>query len=308
MKPSPTQTLLLLLPFLWAQGGSAYEVVDSQGKHWFDAVPQRVVATDWTVLENLIELGVTPVGAPELDLFRALNPAITVHEDVADIGLRLAPTLGAIEALAPDLIIVGSSQKSLTMPLSRIARTLYYKSFSDRYRTNGDKSLVRFRQMAVIFQQEKRAEELLSTMAMELEDTRLQLEAATKNPAPDIVLVRLLSSDKCLVYGHNSLPHFALQKVGLATPVGPGETAWGEIEMPISELARFSESLLLYFTPLPFDAPPPAWQALPQVDQGRSVALPPIWTRGSALSVGRIATAVGDAIGKRVGLTAPGHP
>ncbi|MGB1580651.1 MAG: hypothetical protein ACPHER_04005, partial [Nevskiales bacterium] len=130
---------LLLLLLSGSVQAAPYEITDSFGKHWFERPPQRVVVTDWTLLDNLQALGVETVGAPELALYRQqVSPDLP--RDVTDIGLRAAPNLETLRQLKPDVILLGTGQKELARPLSRISTVLYFKQFSDRYRSNGLKS------------------------------------------------------------------------------------------------------------------------------------------------------------------------
>jgi iron complex transport system substrate-binding protein len=102
---------VLLSLTLLSKSVFAYQVKDSYGKYYLDRPPTRVVVTDWTLLEQLLELGITPVGAPELSLYEAYVKQPALPNDVKDIGLRRAPDLDILKALAPEAIIIGTDQK-----------------------------------------------------------------------------------------------------------------------------------------------------------------------------------------------------
>ena len=123
---------------------SHYEVTDSFGKHRLQKPPERIVVTDWTLLEQILELGIVPVGAPELERYRHYVKQPILPNGIADIGLRSSPDLKTLRSLKPGAIIVGTDQKSLARPFSLIAPVFYYNNFSARYRTNGKKTRVRF--------------------------------------------------------------------------------------------------------------------------------------------------------------------
>ena len=241
--------LLCLSPQLQA---ASYEVTDSFGKHRFETPPSRVVVTDWTLLENLLELGVTPIGAPELDGYRKHVGTPALSEDITDIGLRQAPSLRTLKALKPDLIILGTGQKDLARPFSRISRVAYYKFFSDRYRTNGKKASVRFLQMAELFQKTELAEQKLAEMEA----------AITPLHESEPLTIARQSGDELIAYGPNSLVGHAMTLLGLTNAQSFKGNSWGEETLTGQDIA------------------------------GRFLVLENVWPYGGALSIGRIAQAI----------------
>lgn len=67
---------------------------------------QRVVALEWSLVEHALALGVQPVGVADVEGYRELvNVPLKLNEDVADVGTRQEPSIEAIAALEPDLIL-----------------------------------------------------------------------------------------------------------------------------------------------------------------------------------------------------------
>ena len=292
-------TGFLLLAFLCTEGFAEYEITDSFGKHRFSAPPtEGVVTTDWALLEQMLDLGIAPIGAPEVARFKHYVGHPNLPQDIADIGLRSTPSIGSLRQLKPELIILGTGQKSFARPFSQIAYVLYYQSFSERYRTNGKKSRVRFLQLAELFQKTTLAEQLLAKRDARIAALKQQLNQHFSGSLPNITLMRFSSEQKALVYGHNSMPHHALSLLGLTTKVKVGKNRWGEKEIPIAKLKDTTEGYLIYF--LPVDAPEvlqsAAWQSLPLVKQNKVFSGGKVWSYGGAMSVGRIAEAVSQAL------------
>src|SRR5699024_4453486 len=71
-----------------------------------DSPAERVVVLEWQQVEDVLTLGVTPVGVADPDGYRQWVTAETLPEDVADVGDRAESDLDSIYALDPDLIIV----------------------------------------------------------------------------------------------------------------------------------------------------------------------------------------------------------
>jgi len=68
--------------------------------------PEVVVATDWSVIRTLSDLGVKVDAAPAST--GALPKDLTAYEDVPAVGDVFEPDYEAISAMEPDLVIVGS--------------------------------------------------------------------------------------------------------------------------------------------------------------------------------------------------------
>lgn len=291
--------LLLMCCGLIVNSVLAYEITDSFGKHRLSKPPERVVVTDWALLEQMLELGVEPIGAPELALYRHYVKQPVLPEGIRDVGLRRSPKLQVLHELKPDVIVVGTDQKKLARPFSHIAPVLYYKSFSDKYRTNGKKSRERFLQLADLFQKRDLAERKLAALDQEIQQIRQQIEQHFLGQPPKVTLIRFSSENKCLVYGENSIPLYTLKQLGLQTAIRSKRSKWGEKEMPISRLTDIDQGLLIYIEPVDekqalFTSR--EWLSLPLVQQKRMYAMPAVWSYGGAMSVLYNARAIRDVL------------
>ena len=85
---------------------------------------KRVVALEWDALENLVALGVKPVGAADLRGFRQYV-AVALPGGITDVGMRQEPSIERIAKLRPDLIIVPSNRAGRNLStLRKIARVI----------------------------------------------------------------------------------------------------------------------------------------------------------------------------------------
>ena len=70
-----------------------------------DGPATKVVGTEWNVVENLVSLGVDPVGVADVQGYSAWSSAVPLVNEPADIGTRGEPSVETIASLAPDLIV-----------------------------------------------------------------------------------------------------------------------------------------------------------------------------------------------------------
>ncbi len=90
-----------------ATGGTAgpVTITDDRGTVELDAPATRVVSLEWGLTENLLTLGVTPVGAADVAGYNTWDTVVPLDESTPDVGFRGEPSLDAIAALDPDLVV-----------------------------------------------------------------------------------------------------------------------------------------------------------------------------------------------------------
>lgn len=88
-----------------AVAGGPVTVTDERGEVTLDAPAQDVVSLEWGLTENLLSLGVVPVGQADVEGYNTWNTVVPLDGDVADVGFRGEPSLEAIAALDADLVV-----------------------------------------------------------------------------------------------------------------------------------------------------------------------------------------------------------
>ena len=278
----------------------SYQITDSFGKHWFEKPPERVVVTDWTVLENILELGIVPVGAPEIDNYRQFVIRPAIPDSVVDIGKRISPALSTIRELKPDVVILGTKQKDLARAFSSFTNVNYYNSFSERYRTNGKKSRQRFLQIAEMFQKTPLARQKLAHLDKRIVELKYELQLHFPDGLPKVTTCRFGANESILIYGHNSMPHYALQLLGIEGEYDVDGSTWGEESIRLDDLASISDGYLICFKPQHDQSmlQHSEWQALPAVENSRFYLTDAVWSYGGAMSVLYIAEAIAKTLMK----------
>jgi iron complex transport system substrate-binding protein len=101
-------------------------------------VPQRVVALEFSFVDDLAAVGVKPVGIADDNNTNEIIP--TVRAEVAgytSVGLRASPNLETIASLHPDLIIADATRDAaIYNQLQAIAPTIALDSLQQDYQAN----------------------------------------------------------------------------------------------------------------------------------------------------------------------------
>ncbi|MEU8223597.1 Fe(3+) dicitrate ABC transporter substrate-binding protein [Kribbella sp. NPDC048915] len=97
--------------------------------------PERVVALEYSFVDALVAVGMSPVGVADDNqperIIAALRDKVGEYKSV---GLRATPNIQVITALKPDLIVADSGRhKAILGQLSKIAPTIAYPSLNGNY-------------------------------------------------------------------------------------------------------------------------------------------------------------------------------
>lgn len=84
-------------------------VTDDRGEKISLSEPAtQVVALEWNTAENLVALGVMPVGVADVDGYGTWVKSESLDDSVTDVGMRGEPSIDSIAGLAPDLVVTTS--------------------------------------------------------------------------------------------------------------------------------------------------------------------------------------------------------
>ncbi|MFH4615034.1 Fe(3+) dicitrate ABC transporter substrate-binding protein FecB [Vibrio diabolicus] len=116
----------------------ARSVKDEQGIFELEAIPQRIVVLEFSFVDALAAVDVSPVGvADDNDATRVIPAVRDKIEPWQSVGMRSQPSLEAIAVLKPDLIIADAERhRAIYQDLQRIAPTLLLKSRGETYQEN----------------------------------------------------------------------------------------------------------------------------------------------------------------------------
>lgn len=132
-KTTLTSALLMASAF-----ASAVTVKDAKGEFTLDKTPSRVVALEYSFVDALAQVGVSPVGVADDNKVDRILPQ--VREKIAawqSVGTRSQPSLEVIASLKPDLIIADPSRHTAVFEeLKKIAPTVMFDSRHESYQEN----------------------------------------------------------------------------------------------------------------------------------------------------------------------------
>ena len=132
-KATLTSALLMVSAF-----ASAVTVKDAKGEFTLDKTPSRVVALEYSFVDALAQVGVSPVGVADDNKVDRILPQ--VREKIAawqSVGTRSQPSLEVIASLKPDLIIADPSRHTAVFEeLKKIAPTVMFDSRHESYQEN----------------------------------------------------------------------------------------------------------------------------------------------------------------------------
>ncbi|MBP0048759.1 iron-siderophore ABC transporter substrate-binding protein [Marinobacterium sp. AK62] len=290
--------LIVLLCCLSLSVRAEIQVNDSRGTQRFETPPKRVVALNWGAAEELIELGVTPVGVADIRGYRDWVVRPAMPEGVTDVGRRDEPSLELLISLEPDLIIIGSQQKGLLEKLEPIAPVLYFDNFRADH-NNSAAVEASFIALAQALGKHSEAQSRLRQRDRRLSELAQEVQAHFHGKPPEVAVVRLGNATHARVYGANSMVEAALNSLGLENALPQPVTTWGQVQKKVTDLAAVEKGALLYIEPFPkreqlFSTP--LWQFMPFVQNDRIAAVRPVWTYGGALSIQHLAEAITEAL------------
>lgn len=125
--------LMMLASIVPAQ---AVEITHDLGITQVPDAPQRIVVLEYSFVDTLAAVGVSPVGIADDDKRDSIVPIYTaiIGDEWTSVGTRKSPSLELIASLQPDLIIADTSRhEAVYEALSEIAPTIVFDSLTGTY-------------------------------------------------------------------------------------------------------------------------------------------------------------------------------
>ncbi|MEM1298552.1 MAG: iron-siderophore ABC transporter substrate-binding protein [Pseudomonadota bacterium] len=269
----------------------AIRITDKHGDHSFAQPPGRVMALTWSLAEQVIELGVTPVGVADVDGYTTWVVQPPVPDGVANTGLRGTPNFERIAELQPDVILLGDRQEAFIPQLERIAPVLQFELFSEGH-DNAETARRTYLTLSRLFGREAEATARLAQLDTKLAGLADKLAAAYGDGVLKVSVVRFAGATSVRAYGANSMPEAALTALGIESAWPQPVSKWGFVTRPVTEMGGIAEGIVFYIGPLEMEEEvlnSPLWNAMPVSSEGRLHGLDPVWTYGGVFSIGYLA-------------------
>jgi len=183
---------------------------DGQHKVHLPDTPKRVVVLEFSFLDGLASVGVTPVGAADDgDANRVLPKVRKAVGEWQSVGLRSQPNIEVIARLKPDLIIADLGRhQALYNDLASLAPTLMLPSRGEDYQGS-------LKSAELIGQALGKGPQMQARIA----ENQQHLKAiAAQIPANTQVLFGVAREDSFSVHGPHAYAGSVLQAIGLKVP------------------------------------------------------------------------------------------
>lgn len=285
--------------------GAAITLKDGRGKTITLKGPAtRVVALEWMQAENLVTLGVMPVGVADTKGYATWNRVAPLDASVKDVGTRAEPSADAVTNLRPDLVIVDRDLPDGAIELIERHAPVLVISGSDAS-DNLAKMRSNFELIARATGTEATAKTVLADFDAKIATAKKTLASAGHAGE------RFALADGYLVGGTLTVRMFAkgslmsdtIEAIGLenAWP-GAGDKVWGLDETDVEGLLKLDDPHFFYSasTEDPFTLgldKNPIWRSLSFVQSGRIHGLEKgTWTFGGPAATGFVIDQVVAAV------------
>ncbi len=248
-----TLSSALLLPSAAAQAASACVGVSIQhasGTTCLTKVPRRIVSLEWTYTENLLALGIQPVGHADLAGYADwVQIPVKLSATVQDVGTRQQPSLEKIRALRPDLIITAKSRTTQNdAQLAAIAPVLTFDAYAPG-KTQYEEMRSTFLNMGRAVRRESTARTVLASVDAKLSRVRQALKA--KGRAGESFIVTQAFSGRggtpeLRVFSRGSLAADVLEQVGLTNAWKGGPSTYGFATLGLEGLTQLQPNNFFY--------------------------------------------------------------
>lgn len=285
----------------------AITIKHAEGETKLDKPAKKVVVLEWVYSEDLLALGVQPVGMADIKNYNKwVNTKTKPSKDVVDVGTRQQPNLEEISRLKPDLIITASFRgKAIKNELEQIAPTVMF----DPSTSNNDhfaEMTETFKQISKAVGKEEEGKKVLADMDKAFADAKAKIEKADlkdKNiamaqafTAKNVPTFRILTD--------NSLALQVTKKLGLTNTFEAGKSEPdGFKQTTVESLQSVQDSNFIYIVADEdniFDTQlkgNPAWEKLKFKKENKMYKLKgDTWIFGGPESATSLATQVADVM------------
>ncbi|MFI9201197.1 ABC transporter substrate-binding protein [Streptomyces sp. NPDC053048] len=288
-------------------------LTDASGeKVELDGPAKKVVGTEWHVVENLVSLGVAPVGVADVKGYKTWDTAVPLKNEPKNIGTRGEPSMDTIAALKPDLVVATTDLPAAAVKqLRKVAPVLNVRA-ADATDPIGqmNRNLDLIAQATGTTQQ---AGKLKEQFRKKLDEGKRALADAGRAGAEYAFADGYDVSNQITIrpFTSGSLIGAVNEKLGLKNAWSvKGDASYGLGSTDVEGLTKLGDDVQFAYigsdgdkSSIPFTgklADNKVWTSLPFVEKGNVHRLPDgIWMFGGPESMGKYVDAVVEALKKK---------
>ena len=278
-------------------------VTHDGGETTIEQPPVRIAALEWHLVEDLLVMGIQPVAIADVEGFKTwVTIESQLADDVQDVGLRQEPSLEALSAAEPDLIL-GLDYRDIAIydQLSAIAPTILVSAYPEEEGvTPLDDLRDRLRFEASFLNRAAEAEKAITAMDTTIDEQAVAIEDTALDGAPFVVIQGFTyeNAPTWRIFTDGALVGNAIAATGLTNAWTADGGDWGFTTNSVESFVELPEDVNVFYIVNDTDnivegvlANDPIWQSLPFMREGRFFPLGgDTWTFGSTESVQRIVT------------------
>lgn len=212
-------------------------IKDAYGDVQIPTQPSRVVVLDIGALDNLLELGIKPIGAPSILAAGDPYPAyLKGTEGIKNIGSVNEPNLEAIDALKPDLIIGNKdTHDAIYKQLSQIAPTLFVNTLGVTWKEN-------LQLHAEAVNKQEVGKKLMETYQKHADELKSKYAGST----PKEVSLFRPRKDKLQIYMKKNFSGIIMEDAGIVRPAAQREASFSK-DITEEQIAELDGDMILWF-------------------------------------------------------------
>ncbi|MDQ3524907.1 MAG: iron-siderophore ABC transporter substrate-binding protein [Chloroflexota bacterium] len=278
-------------------------VAHDGGETTLESQPQRIVALEWHLVEDLLVMGIQPVAIADVEGFKTwVTIDVALADDVQDVGTRQEPSLESLEAAEPDLIL-GLDYRDIAIydSLAAVAPTILMSSYPQEDGVTPLENVRdRLRQEGWFLDNAEAVEAAIATMDAMIEDQAAEIDEAGLTGIPYVVTQMFTAENQptMRIFNDGALIGDAISATGLENVWTAEADEWGFTTNTIESFIEFPEDVNVFYIVNGSDDvltemlnDDPIWQSLSFVQEGRFYPLGgDTWTFGGTQSVERIVT------------------
>ncbi|WP_159884211.1 ABC transporter substrate-binding protein [Paenibacillus puerhi] len=222
-----------------ASKGETRSLQDAYGDVHIPVHPVRVVVLDVGALDNLLKLGIKPIGAPSILAPGEPYPAyLKGTEDIENIGSVNEPNLETIDRLKPDLIIGNKdTHDQIHKQLSQIAPTVFVETLGVTWKAN---LLIH----AEAVGKASEGKRLLDEYDTRIKELKTKLGDQPKSPEVSVIRTR---KDKVQIYLNETFSGVILADAGIKRPSAQSGKGFSK-DLTDEQIAEADGDFIFWFT------------------------------------------------------------
>jgi ABC-type Fe3+-hydroxamate transport system substrate-binding protein len=257
------------------------------GETEITGTPERIVILEWVYAEDLLALGVQPVGVADIEGMKAQvnltnldGVSLSLSDSVVDVGLIMEPNLETIASLEPDLIIWSDLYKDRYEEMSEIAPTLMFNPWDMQDDNVGEFEQMKqdFMAIADAIGRHDQGVAVLNRMNQTFEEAAATIQASGAADTPFVFLngYPYEGSVEIRISTKNSQASEIIERIGMENAWEVEYEPYGYSNIGLEDLSRVQNATLFYISGSGDDdvfavayKDNPVWNQLNFVEEGR---------------------------------------